>query len=103
MTPARRRDRGSRGRDAGGGGRAASKRVAMRPAQPSGLVIQLQKLVILLVVSHMIDAVNVLREHDPQLHSRPSVIAVSYRWMASGSVPSPFMKWGSCPSSSSSV
>src|SRR3954451_10550720 len=36
MTPARRRDRGSRGRDAGGGGRAASKRVAMRPAPPSG-------------------------------------------------------------------
>ena len=32
MTPARRRDRGSRGRDAGGGGRAASKRVALRPA-----------------------------------------------------------------------
>jgi hypothetical protein len=31
MTPARRRDRGSRGRDAGGGGRAASQRVALRP------------------------------------------------------------------------
>ena len=36
MTPARRRDRGSRGRDADGGGRAASQRVALRPAQPSG-------------------------------------------------------------------
>src|SRR3954471_13109440 len=32
MTPARRRDRGSRGRDAGGGGRATSKRVALRCA-----------------------------------------------------------------------
>jgi NAD(P)-dependent dehydrogenase (short-subunit alcohol dehydrogenase family) len=36
MTLARRRDRGSRGRDAGGGGRAASQRVALRPAPPSG-------------------------------------------------------------------
>src|SRR3954464_10293938 len=36
MTPARRRDRGSRGRDAGGGGRGASQRVARGPAQASG-------------------------------------------------------------------
>ena len=34
--PARRRDRGSRGRDAGEGGRAASQRVALRPVPPSG-------------------------------------------------------------------
>src|SRR3954454_7338415 len=44
LTPARRRDRGSRGRDAGGGGRAARKRVAHatcaaeRPRRPVGRV-----------------------------------------------------------------